>query len=61
MEGETVTLQEIFVFKQTGVSATGAVEGHFTATGVRPRCWERLATRGIDLPQSLFTPAKRSA
>jgi pilus assembly protein CpaF len=59
MEGETVTLQEIFVFKQTGVSATGAVEGHFTATGVRPRCWERLATRGIDLPQSLFTPTKR--
>jgi pilus assembly protein CpaF len=54
-----VTLQEIFVFKQTGVSAAGMVEGHFTATGVRPRSWDRLATRGIELSQSLFTPVRR--
>jgi len=59
MEGETVTLQEIFVYRQTGVGADGAVEGHFTATGVRPRCWDRLATRGINLSQSLFTPLRR--
>ena len=59
MEGETVTLQEIFVFKQTGVGPTGAVEGYFTATGVRPRCWDRLTTRGIDLPQSLFAPLRQ--
>jgi len=58
MEGETVTLQEIFVFKQTGVGPTGAVEGHFTATGVRPRCWDRLTTRGVDLPQTLFAPQR---
>ena len=60
MEGETVTLQEIFVFKQTGVGPTGAVEGYFTATGVRPRCWDRLITRGIELPQSLFAPHRQS-
>ncbi len=59
MEGETVTLQEIFVFKQTGVGPTGAVLGHFTATGVRPRCWDRLSTRGINLPQTLFEPLRR--
>jgi pilus assembly protein CpaF len=59
MEGETVTLQEIFVFKQTGVGANGAVVGYFTATGVRPRCWDRLITRGIDLPQTLFSPLRR--
>jgi pilus assembly protein CpaF len=59
MEGETITLQEIFVFKQTGVSKTGAVEGYFSATGVRPRCWDRLLTRGIDLPHTLFAPVKR--
>jgi len=59
MEGETVTLQEIFVFKQSGVGPTGAVEGYFTATGVRPRCWDRLVTRGINLPQSLFDPIRR--
>jgi pilus assembly protein CpaF len=49
MEGETVTLQEIFVFKQTGVSATG----------VRPRCWDRLTTRGADLPQGMFLPQRQ--
>jgi pilus assembly protein CpaF len=58
MEGETVTLQEIFVFKQTGVGPTGAVEGYFTATGVRPRCWDRLTTRGAELPNSLFQPLR---
>ncbi|WP_114971734.1 CpaF family protein [Rhodoferax ferrireducens] len=59
MEGETVTLQEIFIFKQTGVGPTGAVEGYFTATGVRPRCWDRLATHGIHLSQTLFEPLRR--
>ena len=58
MEGETVTLQEIFIFKQTGVGPNGAVEGHFTATGVRPRCWDRLITRGVSLPQTLFEPVR---
>ena len=60
MEGETVTLQEIFVFKQTGVGPTGAVEGYFSATGVRPRCFDRLTTRGIDLPQTLFAPLRQT-
>lgn len=59
MEGETVTLQEIFIFKQTGVGPNGAVTGYFTATGVRPRCWDRLITRGINLPQTLFSPLRR--
>ncbi len=59
MEGDTVTMQEIFSFRQTGVDAKGAVEGHFSATGVRPRCWEVLVARGIDLPQTLFAPLKR--
>jgi len=60
MEGETVTLQEIFAFKQTGVGPSGAVEGYFSATGVRPRCWDRLTTRGIDLPQTLFAPLRQA-
>jgi len=60
MEGETVTLQEIFAFRQTGVGATGAVEGYFSATGVRPRCCERLLARGAELPATLFTPQRQS-
>ncbi|OGB33000.1 MAG: pilus assembly protein CpaF [Burkholderiales bacterium RIFCSPLOWO2_12_FULL_61_40] len=59
MEGETVTMQEIFIFKQTGVGPSGMVEGAFTATGVRPRCWDRLVTRGIHLPQNIFEPLRR--
>jgi len=59
MEGDTVTMQEIFSFRQTGVDAKGAVEGYFSASGVRPRCWEVLVARGIDLPQTLFAPLKR--
>ncbi|QPF76569.1 CpaF family protein [Roseateles sp. DAIF2] len=59
MEGDTVTLQEIFSFKQTGVAAaSGAVQGYFSATGVRPRCWDRLCARGVELPQTLFTPLR---
>jgi len=60
MEGETITLQEIFTFKQTGVGANGKVDGYFTATGVRPRFWERMITRGVHLPESLFSPARRA-
>jgi len=60
MEGETVSLQEIFTFKQTGLGQDGAVEGYFTATGVRPRCCERLATRGAEVPTSLFNPQRRT-
>jgi pilus assembly protein CpaF len=61
MEGETVTLQEVFVFKQTGVTPDGKVEGYFTATGVRSRFWERMLTRGVHLPESMFTPLRHAA
>ena len=56
MEGETVTLQEIFLFHQSGVGDKGEVQGHFTATGIRPRFGDRLVSRGIALPSTLFEP-----
>lgn len=59
MEGDTVTMQEIFSFRQVGVGADGVVHGHFAATGVRPRCWEQLVSRGIRLPETLFQPVRR--
>jgi pilus assembly protein CpaF len=55
-EGDVVSMQEIFPFEQTGVDAQGAVQGHFTATGTRPRFAQRLATRGIVLSEHLFQP-----
>jgi len=57
MEGEIITMQEIFSFRQTGVDAEGAVQGYFSATGVRPRFSERLANFGIAIPDKLFDPS----
>jgi pilus assembly protein CpaF len=57
MEGEIITMQEIFSFRQTGLDAKGAVQGYFSATGVRPRFSERLSNFGITVPDNLFDPS----
>ena len=54
MEGDVICLQDIFVFKQTGVSQNGHAVGQFEACGVRPRLVERLASEGFDLPARTF-------
>ncbi|TAK27607.1 MAG: CpaF family protein [Chloroflexota bacterium] len=54
MEGQTTTLQDIFVFQQMGLDKNGRVIGHMRATGLRPRCYDRLEQAGIILPPSLF-------
>ena len=59
MEGEMITMQEIFTFRQTGISEDGTVQGHFHASGVRPRFLERLRAFGISLPETLFDPARQ--
>ncbi len=59
MEGDVITMQEIYTFKQTGLSDDGKVQGHFCATGLRPRFAERLRTHGIVLPDKLFDPSRR--
>ena len=59
MEGDVVTMQEIFAFKQTGVGPEGEVLGYFHATGVRPKFTERLRAFGVQLPDSMFDPSKR--
>ncbi|HKB64732.1 MAG TPA: CpaF family protein [Pyrinomonadaceae bacterium] len=50
MEGDTITMQEIFQFERTGVDGTGKVIGRFRTTGIRPRFAERLAQYGMQLP-----------
>jgi pilus assembly protein CpaF len=57
MEGDVVTMQEIFTFQQIGVDAQGRVIGHFQATGVRPKFADKLLARGITLPDTMFDPA----
>jgi pilus assembly protein CpaF len=54
MEGEIITMQEIFVFEKLGVTQEGKVIGRFRATGVRPKCCERLKASGIHLPADMF-------
>jgi pilus assembly protein CpaF len=58
MEGETVTLQEIFYFEQTGVDSQDAVRGRFRARGVRPRFVEKFKTMGIQVSPTLFDTDK---
>jgi pilus assembly protein CpaF len=54
MEGDIITMQEIFVFEKMGVTGEGKVIGRFRATGVRPKCCERLKASGIHLPGDMF-------
>jgi pilus assembly protein CpaF len=54
MEGDIITMQEIFVFEKQGVNQEGKVLGRFRATGVRPKMSERLLAAGIRLPASMF-------
>jgi pilus assembly protein CpaF len=54
MEGDIITMQEIFLFEKVGVTQEGKVVGRFRATGIRPKCGERLRTAGIHLPAELF-------
>ena len=58
MEGDLITLQELFTFQQTGLDENRKVKGRFKATGVRPKFAERLAAKGVALPPALFDPSK---
>ena len=54
MEGDTLCLQDVFRFRQTGVHDDGHAKGQFEACGVRPQCVERLAAEGMTLPNEMF-------
>ena len=54
MEGDLITMQDIFVFEKTGLSQSGRVTGRFRATGIRPKFYERLRASGLQLSASIF-------
>lgn len=56
MEGDIITLQDVFVFDQKGVDDRGRVKGVHRATGIKPRCLDRLAAMGIHVPDEYFRP-----
>src|ERR1700746_1059571 len=60
MEGDVVTMQDVFVFRKRGITETGEVLGDFMPTGIRPKFSERLLVTGIQLPMSMVeTPRER--
>ena len=61
MEGEVISMQDIFVFERTGLNAAGKVCGRFKATGIRPRCSERLVAAGHTLSPDMFEHVKEIA
>jgi pilus assembly protein CpaF len=57
MEDETITMQDIFVYKRRGKSESGEVLGDFVSTGIRPKCFDLLASAGVKLDASMFQRA----
>lgn len=58
MEGDIITLQELFRFEQTGVDAQGMVRGRFRMMGLRPRFMEKFKVFGISIPEGIFNSQK---
>jgi pilus assembly protein CpaF len=61
MEGDVITMQDIFVFERQGLDEQGRVVGRTRPTGIRPRFAERLKGCGIELPAELFSPLGETA
>src|SRR5579863_6233174 len=58
MEGDVVTMQDIFVFRKRGIREAGEVLGDFAPTGIRPKFSERLLVSGIQLPMTMFEASR---
>ncbi len=56
MEGEVISMQEVFRFQRTGLAPDGKIIGHFTATGVRSYYADRFRQWGFDLPSNIYEP-----
>ena len=54
MEEEVVSMQDIFMFKQTGVDENRVCQGYHMSTGIRPKCLDKLAISGVGLPIDMF-------
>jgi pilus assembly protein CpaF len=59
MEGDTITMQEIYRYKITGRDEDGTIQGHFEATGIRPKLLSEAVAYGISLSAELFRPEAR--
>jgi pilus assembly protein CpaF len=58
MEGDVITMQDLFLFERTGMNDKGKVTGRFRATGIRPKASEQFAAMGMPLPMQHFEHVK---
>ena len=61
IEGDIISMQEVFRYQREGVDETGVIQGRFTATGIRSFYSARFQQYGLDLDTQLFTPVRKSA
>jgi pilus assembly protein CpaF len=54
MEGDVLSMHDLFVFKQTGVDSDDRAQGYYYATGIRPHCLDRLEASGARVPVEMF-------
>jgi pilus assembly protein CpaF len=54
MEGDLISMHDLFGFKQTGVDQEGAAQGYYSASGIRPKCLDKLEAAGTSLPVEMF-------
>jgi pilus assembly protein CpaF len=55
MEGDIITMQDLFSFEQLGVNSAGRAYGQFVATGIRPTFLERIKACGVEIDSAIFT------
>ena len=61
MEGDVITMQDVFRFEQQGVAENGDVLGRLRPTGIRPKFADRLRANGVSLPASMFSDLHRAS
>ena len=54
LEGNTIVMQDIFMFERIGMGPNGEVLGHFRPTGVRPRSMDKIKVTGVEVPSGIF-------
>lgn len=59
MEGDVIVLQDLYIFRQTGIDREGKVQGQFICTGLRPRCADKLMAAGVELDHRIFAPSEK--
>ena len=57
MEGDVITMQDIFKYQRLSTEEDGTIQGRFVATGIRPKVMEEFQSRGIKVPDSIFDPS----